>query len=142
MDGVWDNLIGKASVSDALAACEADAQSFAEWVAGALVKSGRARNEVIYASRLNQTFAYQIMAGTRHPSRDKLIQLAFGLHLRLDDASELLVRGGVNPLAPSRRRDVAIAWCLEHGLSVVECDDALWAAGEQTLLAAGIRDEI
>ena len=142
MDEVWDKLMRKESAAEALAACEPDEQSFADWLAGALAKCGRARNEVIYASRLNQTFAYQIMAGTRHASRDKLIQLAFGLRLRFDEASELLVRGGVNPFVPSCRRDVAIAWCLERGLSVAECDDVLWAAGERTLLTPEPRSKI
>lgn len=135
MDSFWDKLMAKASAAEALAACDADGQSLAEWLGGAVARSGLARNEVIRASRLNQTFAYQIMAGTRHASRDKLIQLAFGLKFGLDETSELLERGGVNPLSPRARRDVAIAWCLAHGLSVAECDDVLWAAGEQTLLA-------
>ena len=137
MDSTWDRLISKPSVSEALAACDVDETMLAEWLADALAESGRPRNEVIRDSRLNQTFAYQIMAGTRRASRDKLIQLAFGLRLGLDATSELLVRGGVNPLSPHNRRDVVMAWCLEKRLTVAECDDALWDAGEQTLLAAG-----
>ena len=139
MDNAWGKLMGRSSVAEALAACDADETPFAEWLADALAKSGRPRNEVIRDSRLNQTFAYQIMAGTRRASRDKLIQLAFGLRLGLDAASELLMRGGVNPLSCTNRRDVVMAWCLEHRLSVAECDDLLWAAGEQTLLPAGSR---
>lgn len=139
MDTAWEKLVEKATVAEAVAACDADEKSLAEWLADALAGSGRPRNEVIRDSRLNQTFAYQIMAGTRRASRDKLIQLAFGLRLGLDEASELLVCGGVNPLSSVCRRDVAIAWCLERRLSVAECDDALWEAGEQTLLPAGSR---
>ena len=131
--------MGKPSAAEALAACGADEPPLSEWLVNALAACGRPRNEVIRDSRLNQTFAYQIMAGTRRASRDKLIQLAFGLRLGLDAASELLERGGVNRLSVNCRRDVAIAWCLEHRLSVAECDDVLWAAGEQTLLPAGSR---
>ena len=134
MDKTWDKLMAKPSASEARAACDEDGQSLAGWLGGTIAQRGLVRNEVIRASRLNQTFAYQIMAGTRHASRDKLIQLAFGLRLRLDEASELLVRGGANPLSPSCGRDVVVAWSLEHGRSVAECDDALWAAGEQTLM--------
>lgn len=139
MDKTWSNLISKASAAEALSACDATEKSLVEWLADALIASGRPRNEVIRDSRLNQTFAYQILAGTRRASRDKLIQLAFGLRLGLEATSELLVCGGVNPLSPNCRRDVAMAWCLEHRLSVAECDDILWAAGEQTLLPAGSR---
>lgn len=141
MDNAWKSLLDKTS-AEALAVCDADTRTFAEWLNGMLVKSGIPRNEAIHASRLNQTFAYQIMAGTRRASRDKLIQLAFGLSLGLDDACELMERGGVNPLSMHCRRDVAIAWSLEHHLTVVECDDLLWAAGELTLLVADARDDI
>lgn len=139
MDNTWAELMDKASVAEALAVCDVDECPLSEWIGVVLAGCGRPRNEVIRDSRLNQTFAYQIMAGTRRASRDKLIQLAFGLRLGLDGTSELLVRGGVNPLSPNCRRDVAIAWSLEHCLSVAECDDILWEAGEQTLLPAGSR---
>lgn len=140
MDRSWDKLMAMPSASKALAACDADERGFAEWLGAVIAKSGFARNEVIRASQLNQTFAYQIIAGKRRASRDKLIQLAFGLRLGIDGASELLMRGGASALVPRCRRDVAIGWCLEHGLSVAECDDVLWAAGEQTLLSAGSRE--
>ena len=141
MDNAWKSLLDKTG-AEALASCNADTRSFAEWLNGMLEKSDIARNEVIHASRLNQTFAYQIMAGTRRASRDKLIQLAFGFGFGIDDTCELLERGGVNPLCVRSRRDVAIGWSLEHRLTVVECDDLLWAAGELTLLAADARDDI
>ena len=70
------------------------------------------KNVVVRRSRLNQTFAYQIMAGMRHPSRDKLVQLCFGMRLDEEKASELLERGDCAALRPFVRRDVIIAFCL------------------------------
>lgn len=134
----WDFLrTSELDERESLALAPLDGRSFSEWVEDLLRAQKLRRNEVVRASRLNQTFAYQIMAGTRKASRDKLIQLAFGLRLKLDAASELLERGGVSALVPWCRRDVLIALSLERGQSVLECDDALWAAGERTLVTRG-----
>ena len=48
------------------------------------------KNEVIRRSGLNQIYGYQIFAGSKKPSRDKLIALIFGFPLHLNDAQRLL----------------------------------------------------
>ena len=94
------------------------------------------KNLVVRRSRLNQTFAYQIMAGMRHPSRDKLIQLCFGMRLNQDEANELLERGGMSALRPYNERDVIIGFCLDRYLEVSVCDDLLWGLQKQTVTGA------
>lgn len=123
--------------AEALAHAPLDDRSFSAWISSVLSARSLRRNEVVHASRLNQTFAYQILAGLRHPTRDKLVQLAFGMQLGIDEASELLERGGANALSPRCRRDVVIAYALDRGLSVLECDDLLWSVGERTLVTRG-----
>lgn len=113
-------------LDDALSHLESQQESLAEWCSAKMHEKGLAKNVVVRESRLNQTFAYQILAGTRHPSRDKLIQLSFGMQLDADEACELLERGGVNRLKPNIIRDVIIAFCLERGETLSGCDDRLW----------------
>ena len=125
------------SAQDALANAPLDESPLPVWIAEMLSAKSLKRNQVVHASRLNQTFAYQIISGSRHATRDKLIQLAFGMQLSIDDASELLERGGTNALSPRCRRDVLIAYALDRSLSVLECDDLLWLAGERTLVTRG-----
>lgn len=126
---------GDKDLAQVLASAEFDGRTFPQWVADKLDERGLQKNSVVRDSRLNQTFAYQIMAGTRNASRDKLIQLAFGMGLDIDDACDLLERGGASALCPTSRRDVIIAYCLHHGLGVAACDDLLWDLGERTLTA-------
>lgn len=130
----WDFVRRAETVSDALASAHIDPRSLSTWLADLTETQGTDRVTVIKRSHLNQTFAYQIFAGTRRPSRDKLIQLAFGLGLGIEATCELLERGGISALVPISRRDVIIAFCLEHGLDVDTCDDLLWAEREQTLM--------
>ena len=132
----WDIIRSGGDVLAALEVCPDHRENLASWIELNLPKWGVQRNEAVRRSRLNSTFAYQILAGTRHASRDKLIQLAFGLRLGIDDACELLERGGVNALNPTAKRDVVLAWCLHNGLDIARCDDLLWSLGEKTLMGS------
>ena len=135
MDTRWD-FIGDGSLGaeSVLACASLDETPFSEWLMSMMERCGRSRRETIRASRLNQTFAYQIISGQRRASRDKLIQLAFGMGFELETACELLERGGVSALLPWQRRDVIIACALRRRMSLVECDDLLWDMGERTIM--------
>ena len=134
----WDFIQGgRGTLATALAAASDDMRSAGAWASDLIAERGLARSEVIRRSRLNQTFAYQILSDARHATRDKLIQLAFGLQLGIAECCELLERGGTNALSPDRRRDVVVAYCLDRGLDVAICDDILWDLGERTLVPAG-----
>ena len=136
----WDQLLrdGRA-LRDALAEVRGDDVAFDAWVRDNNDDHGLARNNVVRDSRLNQTFAYQVIAGTRHATRDKLIQLAFGMRLSAVETCELLERGGANALLTRSRRDVVIGWCLQRGRDVSSCDDLLWELGEKTLTGGAAR---
>lgn len=134
MDDSWHIVHEQsATLEDVLGKARLDDRSFSEWVNEELALRGMKKNLVVRRSRLNQTFAYQIMAGMRHPTRDKLIQLCFGMLLDETEASELLERGEASALRPYNRRDVIIAFCLNRHLEISVCDDLLWGLGEQTL---------
>ena len=131
----WQWVKEAETVGEALASVVADDRTLSAWLLDLVNARGTDRMSVIRQSGLNQTFGYQIFAGERRPSRDKLIQLAFGLELDAREACELLERGGMSALRSSCRRDVVIAFCLEHGLGVNRCDDLLWDARERTIMA-------
>lgn len=134
MDDRWHMVRqGSGTLEEVLDSAELDDRSFSAWVTDELASRGMKKNIVVRRSRLNQTFAYQIMAGMRSPSRDKLIQLCFGMRLDEATGSELLERGGSAALRPYVRRDVIIAFCLERGMDISACDDLLWGLGEETL---------
>ena len=130
----WHAITHGAGLDEVLASASLDGRNLSAWARDCLAASGVPRNEAIHRSRLNQTFAYQILAGTRHASRDKLLQLAFGMRLDIRDASELLERGGACRLRPDNRRDLIVAYALHPGVGIEQCDDLLWAHGERTIM--------
>lgn len=102
-----------------------------------LAEKGLKRSEVIRASGINPTFAYDIFSGKSKPGRDHAIMLAFGLQCDLRQTQRLLRQAGVSELWPKIRRDAIVIWCIEQGLSRERTDDELFRFGERTLLRTG-----
>ena len=91
------------------------------------------KKDVIAGSQLNQIYGYQIFAGTKNPSRDKLIALIFGFPLLLEDAQRLLRIAKVSELYPRNQRDSIIIFGLMQKLPISELDDLLYEMGEKTI---------
>ena len=91
------------------------------------------RAEVIYRARLDTVYGYQIFNGTRKPSRDKLLQLAFGFPLTYKETLTLLRIAGVGSLYVRRRRDSIIIFALNKGFSLEQLNELLKQEGEAYL---------
>ena len=90
--------------------------------------------EAIKRSALNQIYAYQIFSGVKSsPSRDKLIQLIFGMGLELDNAQRLLITGKHGKLYPRSRRDSIIIFAINKKLSLQQYDELLFEMKEETI---------
>ena len=109
------------------------ARTLDEYLAGLLETKGLKRAEVVKRAGLNETFGYQIFKGQRHPSRDKVLQIAFAMGLDLRETNRLLQAAGTNELYCKNRRDAIIIFCLSHGCSLPETDDELYRFGEETI---------
>lgn len=70
-------------------------------------------------------YAYKIFLGDRHPSRDVLIALSFGMNLSVDEAQLLMRISKFASLDSRDKRDSIIIYGLTHGLTVFELDDVL-----------------
>lgn len=109
--------------------------SLSDYLDDMLKKYNISKNAAINNSALNQIYGYQIFDGKKKsPSRDKLIQLIFGLGLDVTDAQRLLKIAGVNELYPRIKRDSIIIFAINKKVSVSECDELLFELGEETIL--------
>ncbi len=99
-----------------------------------LVAHGKERNEVIRASNLDHTYAYQILAGTRaNPSRNKVLQLAFAIGLTPRETDRALQAAGASHLYCKDRRDAIIIFCLDRGVQLQETNETLYRLGEEVV---------
>lgn len=91
------------------------------------------QSRVVRAAGLSPTYGYQIFKGERHPSREKLLALAFAMHLDLRETNRALQAGGVSALYPKNRRDAIIIFCLEKGYSLGQANETLYAFKETSI---------
>ncbi len=90
-----------------------------------LTERGMEVRSTIQALGLDRSYGYQIFNGTRRPTRNILIRLAFLLGLDLDQTNRLLKIGRKEVLYPRIRRDAAVIFALERKMSLEQLDALL-----------------
>lgn len=110
------------------------AQPLCDALSDLLEKKGITRAQAIKRSMINTIYGQQIFAGTKTPSRDKLILIIFGLGLDLQEANALLKQQGYPCLYSRRERDAVIMYGLLHSLSLLDTNTLLFENDLETLL--------
>ena len=80
---------------------------------------------VIRRAEIERSYGHQLFNGTRQPSRDKVLQLAFGFGLDVDRTQRLLRAAGKSPLYPRLKRDTVFIYALANGLDVLRVQELL-----------------
>lgn len=81
--------------------------------------------DVVHDSLLERTYVYKIFAGEKHPSRDTLIAIAFGLHLSDSETQKLLKVSGSRELYARDERDSLILFALHRRQTILEVNELL-----------------
>lgn len=89
--------------------------------------------DVLHDSQLSKAYIYQIFSGQKIPSRDKLIAIAFGLHLSENETQKLLKMSGHRELYARDKRDAVILFALQRGKTVFDANELLFNQGLSVL---------
>ncbi len=116
-------------------------EPFCEYISKLVERRGEVRANVIRRADIDISFGHQLFRGTRNPSRDKVIQLAFGLKSDVVEAQQLLKHARMSPLYPKLKRDAAIIYCLHNGFELVDAQLMLEGLGLTPLSGADTRGE-
>jgi hypothetical protein len=101
-------------------------RTFQVWLSDMLREKKLKKSAVIAASGLNVTYAYQIFAGKRKPSRDKVIALGFGFKPSLAEMQNMLKYSENTGLYPRDKRDSVIIFCVNKGYGIIELNEILY----------------
>lgn len=71
--------------------------------------------EAVKNSGIERVYAYHIFSGKKIPSRDKLLAIAIGMKLSLEETQALLKHSCNRPLYPKDERDSVIIYALING---------------------------
>lgn len=99
--------------------------AFNEYVSQLCAAKGTVPERVIRKSGIARTYGHQLFNGARKPSRDKVIQLAFGFEMDYDETQELLRIARKAALYPRIERDAALIYAINKELAVAETQDML-----------------
>jgi len=104
---------------------EFEERSIADYLNHLCYTHGEVPEHVIKKAQIDRTYGHQIFNGTRLPSRDKLIQLAFGFGLSLDETQELLKMSGKSILYAKIKRDAVFIFAISNHKSMLEVQEIL-----------------
>lgn len=111
-------------------------RELSDYLSSQLAQKGLSVADVVRDSGLRKAHVYQVFSGDKMPSRDKLIAIAFGLHLDVVETQRILKIGGYSELYPRIPRDAVILFAILHGMDIGETDDLLDETGFPTILSA------
>jgi hypothetical protein len=84
------------------------------------------------SSNVNKNTYYAILRGERKPSRNKVIQIAFGMNCSVKETNDLLWKAGyANLNSTVNFRDTIIITCLENNRDIYETEGLLHELGEE-----------
>lgn len=108
-------------------------RTLADYLNGLLVEKRLERASVVRMANLNETFGYQIFKGDRHPTRNKVLQIAFAMALSLRETNRALALADAGMLTPKCRRDAIIIFCIDRSCSLQKVNEELYRFGEETI---------
>lgn len=94
---------------------------------------GETAERVIERAGIDRAVGDQLFSGRRKPSRDRVIQLAFGFGLDVEETQQLLKIARHTFLYPKIKRDAAIIYCLARNMGLAETQNVLADFDLQTL---------
>lgn len=86
---------------------------------------GETAERVIERAGIDRAVGDQLFSGRRKPSRDRVIQLAFGLGLDMEETQQLLKTARHTFLYSRIKRDAAIIYCLSRNMEIAEAQNVL-----------------
>lgn len=107
--------------------------SLSDYLNKLLISKNMIKADVARASGLDINYVYQIFSGLKHPPRDKVLALAFGFRLTLDETQDMLKKTGYGALYARVERDSCIIYCFQRHYTMDETNAFLESRGEQQL---------
>ena len=108
-------------------------ESLAELLNQLIERKGIKKSQAIKNSELSEVYGYQIFSGMRMPERKKLLCLAVGMGLNIEETQQLLRCAGYPPLYVKRPFDSVVLYGLCKALTVVQINELTYACGLEML---------
>ena len=107
--------------------------TFTEYIDKYLNEKGLSKSNVIEQSNIQKNYAYQIFDGSKNPSRNKVLALAFAMKLDVHETNRLLKLSNNSVLYPRVKRDSIICFAITHSNSLMDTNILLDEMDEEII---------
>ncbi|MBF4691640.1 hypothetical protein [Fusibacter ferrireducens] len=130
-----NDIVNSNDIKDFLDKNKADLirKEFHHFLMDIIVEKDLENRDIIEKSQMNRVYFYHLLSGKRKPSRDKIIQLSFGLGLSVEEMQQLLKVSNMKELYSKHKRDAIILFAITHRMSLIETNILLDDENEQLL---------
>ena len=111
-----------------------DAVSFHDFLYKLVEAKGLKISECLRNSQINESYGYQLFNGKRQPSRSKVIQLALGLSLTLEETNRLLKLAEKSELYVKDQRDAVVMFALNKKWTLYDTEALLIERGLESII--------
>ena len=108
-------------------------KSLAQLLEQLLQETGMTKAKAIKIAEMSEMYGYHIFAGTRIPERGKVLALAIGMGLNIDQVQQLLKAAGYTTLYAKRPFDSIVLYGIVKKLTVPQINELLYDYGMETL---------
>ena len=128
---LWEQIFKASSVDEIYCQHDNDPAmpSFSEYISSLCKQRGEVPERIIKKANIERAFGHAIFRGDRNPSRNTVLQLAFGFDADVDLAQSLLKHSGHSILYPRVPRDAVISYCLHNHMSLMNTQHILLELG-------------
>ena len=112
---------------------ELQVKSVAEYLNDMLIAYNLEKSDVVKRAGFVGNYPYKIFNGMKNASRDKLLQLAIGFPLKLEETQLLLRLGGHSQLYVRDQRDAFLMFALEKGYDIQKVNNLLYENKKEIL---------
>lgn len=104
-------------------------RTFTEELEHLMIEKKMNKSTLLSKTLLDKNYGYQILQGTRQPSKDKVIQLCLALSCNLEDTNRLLILSNNPVLYSKNKKDALFIYALSNKLTVMETNELIYSYG-------------
>lgn len=108
-------------------------QTLAQLLNQLLQETGISKAKAIKNAEMSEMYGYHIFAGSRIPERGKVLALAVGMGLNIDQVQQLLKAAGYTTLYAKRPFDSIVLYGIVKKMTVAQINELLYDYGMETL---------
>ena len=107
--------------------------TISEYLVNLCNKNNISKSTLIANADIDRTYGYQILNGSKNPSRNNIIKLCLSLQLTLDETDRALTIAKEGRLYPKVIRDTFLIFAINNKLSVLDTNILLEENGQDIL---------